>query len=77
MIGTNHTFMDSQKMALTLDPGVEFHRGCNVLGDQGQRSSAQLCYFEKAGEALTSISFFLFFFKMKELLKFYKELRYI
>ena len=46
---------------MTLDPGVEFHGGSSILGDQGQRSSAQLCYIEKAGKVLTFL-FLSFFF---------------
>lgn len=46
------------------------------MGEQGQRVSAQLCYFEKSGKVLTLL-FLLFVSKIRELLNFYRELGYI
>lgn len=65
MIGANHhTSIDSQEMALTLDLGIEFYGGYNVLRDQGQKSSAQLSsYSEKAEDTIAfpiSFSFYSF-----------------
>ena len=69
-------FGADQSSLITLDPGIELHGGSSVLGEEGQRVSAQLCYFEKSGKVLTFL--FLFFVsKIRELLNFYRELGYI